>query len=209
MSLELWLVYLIAIIFLCLTPGPNSLLALSNGARYGVRKTVYSSLGCAVGSALIVALSLSSLGLVLAASPAFFMLIKTLGALYLIYLGISLIFSKSSGLELTADEKSANTKNWQLFIHGFAVVVTNPKALLFFIAFLPQFYNISAPLLPQYFLLAATFVVIEFPLELTLAAFSSKFINDYYSPSRLTHFNRATGAIFIFAGVYLFSFERE
>ena len=209
MNFDLWLIYFIAIVFLCLTPGPNSLLALSNGARYGVIKTVYSSLGCAVGSALIIAVSVSGMGVILATSPEFFLAIKILGALYLIYLGLNLIFSKADKLHIKTTTAAKPASNLKLFLQGFAVVTTNPKAVLFFIAFLPQFYHPWADLFSQYVVLAATFVLVEFPLEMTLAAFSHKLMANYYSRSRLVWFNRITGGIFITAGGFLFTLQKN
>ena len=209
MTLEVWLVYFAAIIFLCLTPGPNSLLALTNGVRYGVKKTMYSSLGCAVGSALVIAVSISGLGAIIAISPKFFISIKILGALYLIYLGINLIWSKKTQITIETNTTEKSVSNLILFIQGFAVVATNPKAVLFFIAFLPQFSNPSAPLFPQYVILAATFVLIEFPLEMTLAKFSNTFMENYYTSSRLIWFNRITGGVFIAAGSFLFTLQKD
>ena len=89
MSLQLWSLYASAVLLLCLTPGPNSLLAVTNGARFGVGKTLFSTLGCAAGITLLIGASLSGLGLVLAASETVFYVIKWLGACYLVYLGVS------------------------------------------------------------------------------------------------------------------------
>ena len=93
MNLDIWTLYATAVLLLCLTPGPNSLLAVTNGARFGFRKTLLSTLGCATGLTLLIGASLSGLGLILAASETVFYIIKWLGACYLIYLGISLFRS--------------------------------------------------------------------------------------------------------------------
>ncbi|MCP4979353.1 MAG: LysE family transporter, partial [Gammaproteobacteria bacterium] len=79
MTTQLFAIYASAVFLLCLTPGPNSLLAITNGLRYGMRKTFFSTLGCATGLVLLVALCLSGLGMVLAASEIAFTVIKWLG----------------------------------------------------------------------------------------------------------------------------------
>ena len=209
MAFETWLIYFLAVVFLCLTPGPNSLLALTNGVRYGVKYTFYSSLGCALGSAMIIAISMSGIGLVLAASLTFFQVIKTLGAVYLIYLGLCLFFAKSQRLQVDANLQSISKSRFQLFLQGFMVVVTNPKVLLFFTAFLPQFYNLSKPILPQYIVLALTFVLFELILEVLLAMVSSTVIANFGSKQQMTWFNRVTGGVFIMAGGYLFTLDQN
>ena len=209
MTFETWLIYFLAIIFLCLTPGPNSLLALTNGVRFGVKYTFYSSLGCAIGSALIIAISMSGIGLVLAASVTFFQIIKILGALYLIYLGVNLILAKSESLQINTGSQGISRSRLQLFIQGFTVVVTNPKVLLFFTAFLPQFYNLEKPIIPQYLVLALTFVLFELVLELSLAVLSSSLIENYGSSRQMAWFNRITGGVFIAAGGYLFTLNQK
>ena len=209
MTLDTWFIYFLAIVFLCLTPGPNSLLALTNGVRYGVKYTAFSSLGCAIGSALIIAISMSGIGLILAASVTFFQIIKTLGAVYLIYLGINLMLTKNQHLKIDDEIKPIPRSRLQLFVQGFTVVVTNPKVLLFFTAFLPQFYSLSKPIIPQYILLASTFVLFEFVLELSLAQLSSRLISSYGSRQKMNWFNRITGTVFIVAGGYLFTLDQK
>ena len=105
MELHTWSLYASAVVLLCLTPGPNSLLAVTNGLRFGVGKTLFSTLGCAAGLTLLIGASLSGLGLILAASETVFYIIKWLGACYLIYLGITLI--RSRGIRRRAQGESS------------------------------------------------------------------------------------------------------
>ena len=99
MIFELWLVYFTTVVFICLTPGPNSLLALANGVRYGLRSTLFSTVGCLTGLALLMAISISGLGIIFSTSYITFLIIKWLGLAYLIYLGFSLIFSKQKQID--------------------------------------------------------------------------------------------------------------
>ena len=209
MSLQLWSLYASAVLLLCLTPGPNSLLAVTNGARFGVGKTLFSTLGCAAGLILLIGASLSGLGLVLAASETVFYVIKWLGACYLVYLGVSLIRTRGAFADVgKASRPTTPPSGIYLFGQGLWIVVMNPKAVIFFAAFLPQFYDPQHGLLPQFLAMAGTFVGVEFVVEVLLATFASKLAAFLSSGAGMRMFNRATGGVFVLAGAYLLTLER-
>ena len=209
MSLQLWSLYASAVLLLCLTPGPNSLLAVTNGARFGVGKTLFSTLGCAAGLTLLIGASLSGLGLVLAASETVFYVIKWLGACYLVYLGVSLIRTRGAFADVgKASRPTTPPSGIYLFGQGLWIVVMNPKAVIFFAAFLPQFYDPQHGLLPQFLAMAGTFVGVEFVVEVLLATFASKLAAFLSSGAGMRMFNRATGGVFVLAGAYLLTLER-
>ena len=209
MDLNTWSLYASAVLLLCLTPGPNSLLAVTNGLRFGVGKTLFSTLGCAVGLTLLIGASLSGLGLILAASETVFYIIKWLGACYLIYLGISLIRARGTFADMgRASGTAAPPSAICLFAQGLWIVVMNPKAVIFFAAFLPQFYVPQNGLVPQFLAMAGTFVGIEVVVEVLLAAFASKLAAHLTSGTGMRMFNRTTGGVFVLAGAYLLTLER-
>ena len=209
MSLQLWSLYASAVLLLCLTPGPNSLLAVTNGARFGVGKTLFSTLGCAAGLTLLIGASLSGLGLVLAASETVFYVIKWLGACYLVYLGVSLIRTRGAFADVSRASRPATPPSEiYLFGQGLWIVVMNPKAVIFFAAFLPQFYDPEHGLLPQFLAMAGTFVGVEVVVEVLLATFASKLAAFLSNGAGMRIFNRATGGVFVLAGAYLLSLER-
>ena len=209
MSLQLWSLYASAVLLLCLTPGPNSLLAVTNGARFGVGKTLFSTLGCAAGLTLLIGASLSGLGLVLAASETVFYIIKWLGACYLVYLGVSLIRTRGAFADVGRGSRPATPPSEiYLFGQGLWIVVMNPKAVIFFAAFLPQFYDPEHGLLPQFLAMAGTFVGVEVIVEVLLATFASKLAAFLSNGAGMRMFNRATGGVFVLAGAYLLTLER-
>jgi len=209
MDLDTWSLYASAVLLLCLTPGPNSLLAVTNGLRFGVGKTLFSTFGCAVGLTLLIGASLSGLGLILAASETVFYVIKWLGACYLIYLGISLIRARGSLADAgRASHPTTPPTELYLFAQGLWIVVMNPKVVIFFAAFLPQFYDPQHGLLPQFLMMAGTFVGIEVVVEIVLAVFASKLAAYVTSGTGMRMFNRATGGVFVLAGAYLLTLER-
>ncbi len=208
MSLHMWSLYASAVFLLCLTPGPNSLLAITNGARFGVGKTLFSTLGCAAGLTLLIGASLSGLGLVLAASEAVFYIIKWFGACYLIYLGISLIRARGSFADVReASRLAAPPGGFYLFGQGLWIIVMNPKVVIFFAAFLPQFYVPQHGLVPQFLVMAGTFVGIEVIVEIALAIFASRLVARVATSTSMRMFNRATGGVFVLAGAYLLTLE--
>ncbi|WP_120005974.1 LysE family translocator [Teichococcus vastitatis] len=208
MSLELWLVYLAAAVGLSLTPGPNGLLALTHGARYGLQPTIWTVLGGAFGFLLLIAASLAGLGALLATSGTAFAAAKWAGAAYLIYLGVRLwrspapvVLAHASGLP-----EGGAARPLRLFGDGLFVAVSNPKALLFFAAFLPQFMVAGASFASQFLFLGGTFVVVEVVYELLLAGLAGRIAPWLGRHGRI--FNRAAGGTFVGIGAALVTTSR-
>ena len=202
MSIELWLLYLVASVGLSLTPGPNGLLALTHGACFGLRRSVGTVLGGAAGFLLLIAASLAGLGALLAASEQAFTVAKWIGAAYLVYLGIKVWRSPAAIVAVgpgAADAGGARPSD--LFRQGFLVAVSNPKALVFFAAFLPQFIVPGLPYWMQLAVLGGTFVVVEILYELMLAGLAQRIAPWLTRHGRL--FNRIAGGTFVGMGVVL------
>jgi homoserine/homoserine lactone efflux protein len=207
MTVDLWLVYLLAAIGLSLTPGPNGLLSLTHGVRFGLARTVFTVLGGVVGFMVLIAASLAGLGALLAASEMAFTVAKWIGAAYLVYLGIRLWRAPAPRVGAADADASAQTSGPpRLFAQGFLVAVSNPKALIFFAAFLPQFMVPGAQYLQQLAVLGGTFAVVEFVYELVLAGMAQKI-----APWLARHgrwFNRITGSCFVGIGGMLATAQR-
>lgn len=199
MELGTWLLYLLAAVGLSLTPGPNGLLALTHGAIYGARRTLATITGGVIGFGLVVALSMFGIGALLAASAELLTVLKWLGGAYLVFLGIQVWRSPAIGVAESRTSRSAS--NAQLFRAGLLSAITNPKGILFFVAFLPQFIDPRANLFIQFLILAGTFMVVEFIYELTVAALADK-IKPLLAKSG-SKFNKAFGSIFIGLGIAL------
>lgn len=203
MPWELWLIYLAAAVGLSLTPGPNGLLSLTHGAQYGLRRTVATILGGVLGFLALIAGSLAGLGALLAASEQAFTIVKWLGAAYLVYLGVRLWWSPPpvTALERAARGHGRPRLGNRLFRQGFLVAVSNPKALIFFAAFLPQFMVDGMPLWQQFLILGGTFALVELIYELVLAGTAQRIAPWLARFGRW--FNRATGTAFIGIGAML------
>lgn len=207
MTLELWLFYLAASIGLSLTPGPNGLLCLSHGARFGLRPTVFTVLGGALGFFLLIAASLAGMGALLAASERAFNVAKWLGAAYLVYLGVRLWRAPGPlAAQAPGADTAAEGRPLRLFNQGFLVAATNPKVLIFFAAFLPQFIVPGLSFGVQLAIFGGTFVAVEILFELLLAGLAQRIAPWLRRYGR--GFNRFTGALFIGLGLVLLGAKR-
>jgi len=198
-ELDTWLLYTLAALGLSLTPGPNGLLALTHGALYGVRKTLFTIAGGALGFTIIIALSLFGIGALLAASAELLIVLKWAGGAYLVWLGIQVWRSPPLGMDNSAVGKAVT--GTVVFRQGLLAAVTNPKGILFFVAFLPQFLTTDLPLIGQFVVMTLTFVGIEILFELSVAAGSATiqpFLTKFGK-----RFNQVFGGVFIAIGIAL------
>lgn len=203
MSLETWALYLVAILILTASPGPSSLLCMTKGVTQGFRMGVYTALGSLTAITVILTLSFTGLGLVIASSELTFNIIKYTGAAYLIYLGIKAILSKEQEYQLGEEQETPEQAPVKHYISGFIVGSSNPKAILFFTALFPQFIDPNAPLLAQYIIFTATFMIMEFSWLAIYALLGAKSSNWLFAKGRAKLFNRVTGGVFIGAGTLL------
>ncbi|ODS11515.1 Leucine efflux protein [Vibrio scophthalmi] len=203
MSLETWTLYLVAILILTASPGPSSLLCMTKGVTQGFRIGVYTALGSLTAITIILTLSFTGLGLVIASSELTFNIIKYTGAAYLIYLGIKAILSKEQEYQLGEEQETSELAPVKHYISGFIVGSSNPKAILFFTALFPQFIDPNAPLLAQYIIFTATFMIMEFSWLAIYALLGAKSSNWLFAKGRAKLFNRVTGGVFIGAGTLL------
>lgn len=154
MSLDAWLWFLPACFAINLAPGPNNLLAMSNAVRFGFAQAVLGAWGRMVAFAGMIALSAIGLGAVLAASALAFEIIKWCGAAYLVYLGIKLW--RSPPLTLEDRLKAGAVSVTDMARSDFLIAIGNPKAILVFTAFFPQFLTPGAAAIPQFAALSRT-----------------------------------------------------
>lgn len=194
-----WLLYTAAALGLSLTPGPNGLLALTHGALYGVRRTSFTIFGGALGFTIIIAASMFGIGALLAASANLLIVLKWLGGAYLVWLGIQVW--RSPAISANKDVNQPMLSRVAVFRQGLLSAITNPKGILFFVAFLPQFLEPEASLVLQFVVMAATFVVIEILFEYGVAAGSSKLQPLLARFGK--RFNQVFGGIFIAIGIAL------
>ena len=199
MEFSTWLLYAAAALGLSLTPGPNGLLALTHGALYGTRKTLATIFGGLLGFAAVIGMSMFGIGALLQASADLLTVLKWVGGAYLVWLGIQVW--RSEPLGIASSEASPVSKPTRLFSQGFLSAVTNPKGILFFVAFLPQFIDPNRSLFVQFLIMAATFVFVEFWYELMVATLADRIQPWLKRVGK--NFNRVFGSVFMAIGVLL------
>jgi len=199
MALDTWLIYLLAATGLSLSPGPNGLLALTHGALHGRRKALFTICGGALGFVVVIALSMFGIGALLQTSLLWLTVLKWLGGAYLVWLGIQVWRAPPVGLELSG--RAAPRGGASMFRQGALSALTNPKALLFFAAFLPQFIDPARSLVLQFLVMAGTFAVVEVVTELLIAGFAQRISPWLRRVGR--RFNQACGGVFVAIGVAL------
>ncbi|MFW2587752.1 LysE family translocator [Sagittula sp. SSi028] len=205
MDLLTWAGFVGASIALLMIPGPTVLLVLSYALSKGRAVAVASATGVALGDFIAMSLSLAGLGALVAASAALFTLLKWVGAVYLIWLGVKLIRSAPQpGAELPQTQISGKAVFW----HNAAVTALNPKSIAFFIAFVPQFVNTGAPLLPQFAILVVTFVSLAAANALAYALAADRLRGWITRPAALTWITRAGGATLIAMGALTATLRR-
>jgi threonine/homoserine/homoserine lactone efflux protein len=167
MTFETWLAFAAASAVLLVIPGPTILTVVSYAVAHGRKANVPLVAGVALGDSTALFLSLAGLGTLLATFAFLFSVVKWAGGLYLIYLGIKLLRSGVAEAAVTA--APAPDSRWKLLAHTYAVTALNPKGIVFFVAFLPQFLNRQSHIASQLWVLAITFVVLA-TLNATLYA---------------------------------------
>lgn len=221
MELQTWLIYLLATTGLSLSPGPNSLLALTHGALHGWRRTLFTIAGGAVGFVVLIGLSLFGIGALLKASPMGLVALKWVGGAYLVWLGVQVWRSPPIGASLGAslgagpasglaagpganaatDAAGTSPTGGALAWQGALAALTNPKGVLFFAAFLPQFVDPGGSLWAQFAVMAGTFAAIETLTELGIAATAARLRPWLDRVGQ--RFNQVCGGLFMLIGAAL------
>ena len=207
MDFQIWLAFAAASITLLLIPGPTVLLVLSYAISQGKRVALATVGGVALGDFIAMSASLAGLGALVLASATLFTVLKWVGAVYLVYLGVRL-FKSAATASLGDLETVTETSASSVFGHAAAVTALNPKSIVFFIAFVPQFVVVDSPLLPQFSILIATFVGLAALNALAYALLADKLRARIAQPTVLAWFSRLGGSALIAMGVATAAYRR-
>lgn len=193
-TVQTLLMFATAALALAVIPGPTMLLALSNGMGGGLRRAAWGIGGGTLGSALVIAVVAVGLGSLLLASAWLFDAVRTVGVLYLLWLAVQLWRSPVADVQATlAQVPGREVQGRAAFTRSLTVALSNPKALLFFAAFLPQFVDPAQALAPQYALLGALFVAIDAVVMVAYALAGRQAVR-WLSPAGLRWLNRGCAA---------------
>lgn len=208
-SLQTLLLFATASFALAVIPGPTMLLALSNGMGGGLRRAAWGIGGATVGSAAVIAIVAVGLGSLMLASVWLFDAVRTVGVLYLMWLAWQLWRNPVADVQATlADVPGREVQGGAAFTRSLTVALSNPKALLFFAAFLPQFVNPAVAVAPQYALLGALFVAIDAVVMVAYALAGRQAVR-WLSQTGLRWLNRSCAAGMGLLALLLASYRRH
>lgn len=199
--MEMWqfLMFVMACFALNMAPGPNNLLAMNNARCFGFKAAVIAGLGRLLAFVVMIGLAASGLAVVLYTSETLFFLIKLFGAIYLFWLAIKLWRSSSSPIANINSNKNVLSMAKQ----ELALAAGNPKAILIFTAFLPQFVDVTGNVNRQFALLGSTFLALEL-VAISLYACFGLYLKHWFSNAKIiSRFNKACAGFLTFSGANL------
>lgn len=208
MDFPLWLAFFAAAWAISLSPGAGAVAAMSAGLNHGFRRGYFVTFGLVLGivtQLLVVALGLGAL---IAASSTAFLVIKWLGAAYLIWLGIKQWRSPAAPVQADADAAATQVRRRELVLRGWIVNALNPKGTVFLLAVVPQFLDLSRDLSLQYAVIGTTLVFTDLVVMAGYTLLAARVLRALRAPSHVRLLNRIFGGLFVAAGVALASVKR-
>ena len=209
MLFSTWITFVIAGAIIAISPGSGAVLSMSHGLAYGVKKASATVLGLQLGLLLVFAIAGAGVGSLLLASEMAFNVVKVIGALYLIYLGVSQWRARAA---VPADAAAAAPvvppALGKRVLTGFLTNATNPKGIIFMVAVLPQFISQHTPLLPQLAILGATMVTIDTIVMHGYALLAASMQRFFRDAGAIKKQNRFFGGILMVMGGALFFVKR-
>lgn len=208
MSASVWLAYFAACWVIAISPGSGAVLSMSHGLSYGLRQTSATIFGLQAGLVFILLVAGGGLGALLLASETAFMIVKIVGALYLIYLGIQQWRAPvHAGPEATVRVAPMSAR--RRFLIGLLTNATNPKGIIFMVAVLPQFINPNRPLALQLLILAVTMCAVDLIVMHSYALLASRLQRFFRNVRAMRIQNRVFGSVLMGVGAALFFIKRQ
>ncbi|WP_454455417.1 homoserine/homoserine lactone efflux protein [Thauera phenylacetica] len=207
MSWTMWLAFLAAALVIAVSPGPGAVLSMSTGLRYGYAAALRAIAGLQIALLLQLCVVALGLGAVLATSEAAFAVVKFAGAAYLIWLGVQKWRSPPEPIGGDGEGLRVQSRR-QLYAQGILVNLTNPKAIVFIAALVPQFIVPDQPQWPQFAIIGATMVAVDTMVMSCYALLATRFRPLLRNPRLLRLQNRIFGGLFVGAGAMLAASSR-
>lgn len=204
MSFATWIAFVIAGTVIAISPGSGAILSMSHGLAYGVKKASATVLGLQLGLILVLVIAGAGVGSLLLASVLAFTVVKVIGALYLIWLGISQWRARVEASDVPTAGLAILPTFGRRVMTGFLTNATNPKGIIFMVAVLPQFIAQDAPVLPQLAILGATMVTIDTIVMHGYALLASSMQRWFRDPHAVKMQNRFFGGVLMVVGSLLF-----
>ena len=207
METSTWLAFFAASWAISISPGPGAIASMSAGLNHGFRYGYVTIFGLVLGIWTQLAVVGVGLGALIAASGAAFTVVKWLGVAYLVWLGIAQWRAPARPMVAVNDTGELVSQR-SLILRAWLINIVNPKGTVFLLAVVPQFINLSAPLLPQYLIIGATLAFTDMVVMTGYTALAAKVLGALKEPAHIRAMNRVFGSLFVLAGTLLALFKR-
>ena len=201
MSLQVWFAYMLACWVISISPGAGAIASMSSGLNYGFRHGYWNAIGLQIALLIQIMIVAAGVGVLFATTPLAFQAVKWYGVGYLLYLAYLQWTAPVKDIEIQHEKKDKSVS--ALLLNGFVVNISNPKAIVFLLAVLPQFLDLSKSQWIQYLIMAATMVTIDLIVMAGYTGLASKVLRLLRSPKQQKYLNRGFAVMFSCAALLL------
>ena len=201
MSYQIWIAYMLACWVISVSPGAGAIASMSSGLNYGFKHGYWNAIGLQLALLVQIAIVAAGAGVLFATTPWAFLIVKWFGVGYLLYLAYLQWIAPTESIEIQQD--LSNKSRSKLILHGFLVNMSNPKAIVFLLAVLPQFLDLSKPQWIQYVIMAATMISIDLIVMAGYTGLAAKVLRLLKSPKQQKYLNRTFAVLFACAASLL------
>ncbi|MGE4316054.1 MULTISPECIES: LysE family transporter [Acinetobacter] len=201
MSYQVWLAYMLACWVISISPGAGAIASMSSGLNYGFRRGYWNALGLQLALLVQIGIVAAGVGVLFATTPWAFLVVKWFGVLYLLYLAYLQWRAPAQSIEIQQEQPDKSIP--KLVLYGFLVNMSNPKAIVFLLAVLPQFLDLSKPQWIQYLIMAVTMVTIDLIVMAGYTGLAAKVLRLLKSPKQQKILNRTFAVLFACAASLL------
>ena len=194
MSYQMWFAYMLACWVISISPGAGAIASMSSGLNYGFKRGYWNAIGLQLALVVQIGIVAAGAGVLLATSPWAFLAIKWFGVCYLLYLAYLQWKAPVQTIEIAVDVKQKSIP--KLVMYGFLVNMSNPKAIVFLLAVLPQFLDLSQPQWPQYLIMGITMITIDLIVMAGYTGLAAKVLRLLKSPKQQKYLNRTFAVLF-------------
>ena len=201
MSLQVWFAFMLACWVISLSPGAGAIASMSSGLNYGFKHGYWTVLGLQIALLVQILIVAAGVGVLFATTPWAFQVVKWFGVIYLLYLAYAQWTAPAQAIEIQQEQK--NKPAFALILKGFIVNMSNPKSIVFLLAVLPQFLDLTRPQELQYLMMAVTMVSVDLIVMAGYTGLASKLLRLLRSPTQQKYLNRSFAVMFSCAALLL------
>ena len=194
MSYQVWFAYMLACWVISISPGAGAIASMSSGLNYGFRRGYWNAIGLQLALLVQIAIVAAGVGVLFATTPLAFFVVKWFGVLYLLYLAYIQWTTKTQSIDIPTEQPTKSIP--KLILYGFIVNISNPKAIVFLLAVLPQFLDLSKPQWIQYVIMAVTMITIDLIVMAGYTGLAAKVLRLLKSPKQQKYMNRTFDVLF-------------